>query len=305
MQIQEFFDPNTSTLTYVVFDPATRDSIVIDPVLDYDPAGAQTSVASVERVASFVADHELRLHYVLETHAHADHLSGSQYLRRRFGARTAIGDGIRDVQTTFKGLLDLPARFETDGRQFDRLLHDGELLSAGSLHVEVLATPGHTPACVTYKIDDAVFTGDALFVEDSGTGRCDFPQGSADELYTSVHEKLYALPDATRVFVGHDYQPAGRALRFSTTVGTSKRENTILKEATSREEFVQARTARDKTLQAPKLLLPSVQINIDGGRLPERHPNGRSYLSIPLNLFRAADETGAPVEGRAAPSAPG
>jgi glyoxylase-like metal-dependent hydrolase (beta-lactamase superfamily II) len=182
MQIQEFFDPETSTLTYVVFDPDTRDAIVIDPVLDYDQAGSKISIGSVERVAAVGGDHGRRLHYILETHAHADHLSGSQFLRRRFDAKVAIGERIRDVQSTFKGLFDLPPQFADDGTQFDRLLRDADVLSAGSLRVEVIATPGHTPACVTYKIEDAIFTGDALFREDSGTGRCDFPKGSADDL---------------------------------------------------------------------------------------------------------------------------
>ncbi|HSQ65198.1 MAG TPA: MBL fold metallo-hydrolase [Polyangiaceae bacterium] len=295
MQVEPFFDPETSTLTYLVYDPETRDAIVIDPVLDYDQGGAQTSTASVEKLAAVVTEQRLQLHYLLETHAHADHLSGSQYLRRRFGAKVAIGERIRDVQETFKGLFDLPPQFAADGRQFDQLLADGEVLAAGSLRVRVIATPGHTPACVTYEIEDALFTGDAVFIEDSGTGRCDFPKGSADDLYTSVHDKLYAFPDETRIFVGHDYQPNGRPLRYVTTVGASKRENTMLKESTSRADFVRARTSRDATLKAPRLLLPSVQVNIDAGRLPETHANGQRYLSIPLNVFRPADEVGAPV----------
>lgn len=296
MQVEPFFDPDTSTLTYLVYDPETRDAIVIDPVLDYDQGGAQTSTASVEKLAAFSTEQRLQLHYVLETHAHADHLSGSQYLRRRFGAKVAIGERIRDVQETFKGLFDLPAQFAADGRQFDQLLADGEVLAVGSLRVRIIATPGHTPACVTYEIEDALFTGDAIFIEDSGTGRCDFPKGSADDLYTSVHDKLYAFPDETRVFVGHDYQPNGRPLRHVTTVGASKRENTMLKGSTSRADFVRARTSRDATLKAPRLLLPSVQVNIDAGRLPETHANGQRYLSIPLNVFRPADEVGAPVQ---------
>lgn len=286
MQIRALYDSETSTLTYIVFDEDTRDAVVIDPVLDYDAAGSLTRTTSVEKVAAVVAENDLKLHYVLETHAHADHLSGSQALKERFGARVAIGERIREVQDVFKNVFDLPARFATDGRQFDHLLRDGEILEAGSLRVRVIGTPGHTPACVTYAIGDAIFTGDALFIEDSGTGRCDFPRGSADELYTSVHEKLFALPDETRVFVGHDYQPGGRALRYETTLGVEKRDNTMITAATTREDFVRRREARDATLKAPKLLLPSVQVNIDAGRLPEPHANGQRYLSIPIGAPR-------------------
>ena len=292
MQVQQFFDAATSTLTYVVYDATTRDAVVIDSVLDYDPAGSQTSTGSLEKVAAFVDERGLRVHYALETHAHADHISGAQYLRRRFDAKVAIGERIREVQSVFKALFDLPAPFATDGEQFDRLLADGEVLRAGSLAFEVIATPGHTPACVSYKIDDAVFTGDALFIEDYGTGRCDFPRGSASDLYTSVHGKLYALPDATRVFVGHDYQPGRRALRYETTIGKSKHENIQLRAATTKDAFVSLRTARDATLAPPRLLLPSVQINIAAGRLPAPHANGRRYLSIPLNLLHASDDVG-------------
>jgi glyoxylase-like metal-dependent hydrolase (beta-lactamase superfamily II) len=292
MEIQHFFDPATSTLTYVVHDAATRDAVVIDPVLDFDPAGAQTSTGSVERVAAYVREHALRVYYVLETHAHADHLSASQFLRRQLDARIAIGAGIIEVQETFKGLFDLPA-LAVDGSQFDRLLHDGETVRAGSLAIDVIATPGHTPACVTYRIGDAIFTGDALFVEDQGTGRCDFPRGSAEMLYQSVHERLYRLPDETRVFVGHDYQPNGRELRFETTLGAEKRANIQLSATTSQEAFVRFRKGRDATLGPPRLLFPSVQVNVDAGRLPPAHANGQRYLSIPLNLLHDTDEVGA------------
>jgi glyoxylase-like metal-dependent hydrolase (beta-lactamase superfamily II) len=282
MNIEAFYDKTTFTLTYVVFDPVTRDGVVIDPVLDYDPASSQVSTASLARVEAFVREQKLTLHYVLETHAHADHLSGSQHLKQRFGARIAIGAAIVDVQRVFAGVFDLGAGFPTDGSQFDRLLVDGETLSAGALAIEVLATPGHTPACVSYRIADAVFTGDALFIEDYGTGRCDFPSGSADALYTSVHERLYALPDDTRVFVGHDYRPNGRPLRAETTIGRSKESNIQLRASTPRDEFVRRRTERDATLSAPRLLYPSVQVNIDAGRLPMPHANGRRYLMIPV-----------------------
>jgi glyoxylase-like metal-dependent hydrolase (beta-lactamase superfamily II) len=295
MNIETFFDPATSTLTYAVFDPTTRDAVVIDPVLDYDELSSSTSTESVERVESFLKHEKLKLHLVLETHAHADHLSGSQYLKRRFGARVAIGGGITEVQQVFAELFDLGSTFARDGSQFDKLLRDGERFAAGSIAIEVIATPGHTPACVTYKIDDAVFTGDALFIEDYGTGRCDFPRGSADALYTSVHERLYALPDATRVFVGHDYQPNARPMRSQTTIGRSREANVQLRASTSREEFVKRRNERDAKLPAPRLLFPSVQVNIDAGRLPKPHANGRRYISIPLNLKRATHDDGTPV----------
>lgn len=282
MQIETFYDPATFTLTYVVFDPKSRDAVVIDPVLDYDPAGAATSTASIEKVEAYLRKEDLRLHYVLETHAHADHLSGSQYLKQRFDAKVAIGARIREVQAVFRDVFDLGPSFAVDGSQFDRLLEDRERLQAGTLAIEVIATPGHTPACVTFRIEDAVFTGDALFIEDYGTGRCDFPSGSADALYTSIHERLYPLPDATRVFVGHDYQPNGRELRAETTIGRSKEANIQLRTTTSRQDFVAMRNARDATLAPPRLLYPSVQINIDAGRMPQPHANGKRYLSIPL-----------------------
>jgi glyoxylase-like metal-dependent hydrolase (beta-lactamase superfamily II) len=246
-------------------------------------------------VESFLKKEGLRLHYVLETHAHADHLSGSQYLKRRFDAKVGIGARIRDVQKVFADVFDLGASFAVDGSQFDQLFQDGERVRAGTLAIEIIATPGHTPACVTYKIEDAVFTGDALFIEDYGTGRCDFPSGSADALYTSVHDRLYALPDATRVFVGHDYQPGARPLRFETTIGKSKEANIQLRASTPREEFVKMRTERDAKLAAPRLLYPSVQVNVDAGRLPRPRENGRRYLTVPLNLKTKTDDGGTPA----------
>jgi glyoxylase-like metal-dependent hydrolase (beta-lactamase superfamily II) len=283
MHVEPFHDPRTSTLTYVVSDPVTRDAIVIDPVLDYDPAAGKTWTESVDRVSEYIRRERLRLHLVLETHAHADHLSGSQLLRQRFDARVAIGERIREVQAVFQGVFDLPPSFAIDGSQFDRLLADGEQVRAGSLTIDVLATPGHTPACVSYRIADAVFTGDALFTEDYGTGRCDFPRGSAEDLFESV-QRLYRLPDATRVFPGHDYQPGGRAVRWETTIGASKAQNPQLSAATMKGEFVAMRRARDATLAAPRLLYPSVQVNVDAGRLPAPHANGRRYLVVPLQV---------------------
>jgi glyoxylase-like metal-dependent hydrolase (beta-lactamase superfamily II) len=245
---------------------------------------------SIEQVEAFVRREGLRVHAVFETHAHADHLSGSQYLRTRFGARVAIGRRITEVQQTFRPLFGNP--IAVDGSQFDVLLDDYARVQAGTLCVEVLPTPGHTPACVSLKVEDAVFTGDALFIEDYGTGRCDFPRGDAEALYHSVHDVLYTLPDATRVFVGHDYQPNGRALRFETTIGAEKRANVQLSIETTREAFVSFRRTRDAGLAAPRLLFPSVQVNIDAGRLPAPGPDGLRRLQIPLNLGATTADDG-------------
>lgn len=291
--VWHFFDTRTSSLAFVAFDPASRDAVVIDPVLDYEPVGSRTLTESVDAVIAFVRAERLKVHYVLETHAHADHLSGSQLIRKEFGAQLAIGEHIRAVQTAFKRIFDLPAEFACDGRQFDRLLVAGETLEAGSLRVEVIATPGHTPACVTYRIDDALFVGDALFMDDYGTGRCDFPGGSAEALFDSV-QRLYQLPDDTRVFVGHDYQPEGRALRWETTIGASKQKNPQLSASTTREAFVAMRKKRDAGMASPKLLFQSVQVNINGGRLPEQNANGARFLRLPINLFQPSDEFGRP-----------
>ncbi|MCM2281210.1 MAG: MBL fold metallo-hydrolase [Bdellovibrionaceae bacterium] len=283
-QIKEFFDKNTWTLTYVVWDESTRDAIVIDPVLDYDQAASKTSEESARIVIEFLSSKELSLHYILETHAHADHLSGSQIIKREFpNARILIGEKITQVQEVFKGVFGLPEEFKTDGSQFDRLLKDGEEFHAGSIKIKTLFTPGHTPACASYYIDGNVFVGDALFMPDYGTGRCDFPAGSAADLYHSIHDRLYELPENTKVYTGHDYLPNGRPLRFMATIAEEKTENIQLKERTSLEEFVRFRTERDRTLAAPKLLLPSVQVNIDAGHLPKPAKNGKRYLRIPIS----------------------
>lgn len=293
MKIQHFYDPQTFTLTYVVHDEATRDAVVIDPVLDYDPAGSKTSTASIDAVTKYVRENGLKVQYALETHAHADHLSASKILETRHGAKTAIGARIVEVQKIFKNFFDLED-LVADGRQFDRLLKDGETLEAGSLRIGVIATPGHTPACLSFKIGDAVFTGDALFIEDYGTGRTDFPGGSADDLYTSVHDRLYALPDETRVFVGHDYQPGGREMKFETTIGKSKAANIHVRAETTRAEYVTLRKGRDAGLSAPRLLLPSVQVNIAAGTMPRKHANGRRYLSVPITAPAELEEESKP-----------
>jgi glyoxylase-like metal-dependent hydrolase (beta-lactamase superfamily II) len=290
MSIETFYDARTFTLTYVVYDADTRDAVVIDPVLDYEPIGSFTFTESLDAVLRFIEARGLKVHWSLETHAHADHLTGSAILARRLGAQVAIGEPITVVQRTFKDLLALE-HLNTDGAQFDRLVWDGDVIEAGALSVHVLATPGHTPACVTYRVGDALFTGDLLFMDDYGTGRCDFPAGSAADMYDSV-QKLYALPDATRVFPGHDYPPAGRGVRWETSIGASKDHNPQLSGRTSREDFVKARQARDATLAAPKLLFQSVQINLDGGRMPPADAAGRRRMALPMNLFKPADDLG-------------
>ncbi len=284
MNIQHFFDPRTWTLTYVVWDAASRDAVVIDPVLDFDPASGKIWTESLDALEAFLGREALTLRMILETHAHADHLSGAHELKRRTGAPVAIGAQITDVQRTFAPFFGLGPEVAQDGSQFEHLLSDGEQLTFGGLSLTALHTPGHTPACMSFKVGDAVFTGDALFVPDTGVGRCDFPGGSADSLYQSVHERLYALPDQTRVFVGHDYQNEGRALQFETTIGESKARNQHLAQATSREAFVTFRTGRDAGLAAPRLLLPSIQVNVDAGRLPPPDAHGVRALRVPLRI---------------------
>ena len=280
-EIETFFDERTWTLSYVLYDSETRDAVVIDPVLDYEPAASKLWTESADELIAYIKGKELRLHYILETHAHADHLSGSQILKEAFPeAKIAIGERITEVQEIFKGVFDLPDAFPTDGSQFDELLEAGETYQAGSLSFDVLAVPGHTPADSAYKFEDAVFSGDALFMPDMGTGRCDFPGGSAEDLYDSVM-RLYALPEDTRIFVGHDYMPGGRELAFVATVKEHRENNVALPADRSREDFVSWRKERDSGLSAPKLLFQSVQVNVDAGSLPKQ-----AFLKIPINIFR-------------------
>jgi len=280
--LETFFDKDTYTLTYVVYDENSKDAIIIDPVLDYDPAASKISDESIRKVQDFVNSKSLNVHYILETHAHADHLTGAAELKKRIpSTKIGIGKNITKVQDLFSGVFNLK-EFNTNGIQFDVLLNEDETLNAGTIEVKTIFTPGHTPACSSYLIDDMVFTGDALFMPDYGTGRCDFPAGSARDLYHSVHEKLYKLPDTTRVLTGHDYQPNGRELRYESTIGESKESNIQLKETTTEAEFIEFRTKRDATLSAPRLLLPSIQVNIDAGHLPHEEDNGSRYLKIPV-----------------------
>lgn len=283
MKIKHFFDPATFTLTYLVIDEKTKDAVIIDPVLDFDPPSGKVSDQSIEEVLKFIRNEKLVIRGILETHAHADHLSSSQILKQLFpDAILAIGEKIKVVQEVFKAHFNIP-ELKTDGSQFDHLFKDFEEKSFGSLKMKAIPTPGHTPACMSYLFEDAVFTGDALFMPDYGTGRCDFPKGSAKDLYHSVKNNLYTLPDETRVFVGHDYSPNGREMKYETTILESKKSNIQLPAERPEAEYIQFREARDKTLSAPKLLLPSIQINIDAGHLPKKESNGKSYLKLPLN----------------------
>ena len=285
--IKTFFDKDTATLTYVVYDDVTKDAVMIDPVLNYDPAASKYFTESVDNAVSFLKTNELNLYYVFETHAHADHLSGAQFVKAEYPeAKISIGAKIKDVQKTFKHVFNFK-EFNENGVQFDVLLKDSEVLTAGSLSIKVLNTPGHTPACVSYLInDEVVFTGDVLFMHDYGTGRCDFPGGSSEQMYDSVTERLYTLPDQTRVFVGHDYLPGGREVQYESTIGQQKRLNPQLNGTISKESFVKNRDGRDRALKAPRLLLQSLQVNIDAGILPDEEDNGSQYLKMPIGRRR-------------------
>lgn len=282
--VQGFFDPATHTITYLVSDPATRQAAIIDPVLDYDPAAARTSTRSIDAVMAALTDQGLTLAMVLETHAHADHLTAAHHLRETHGAPIGIGQKIVRVQTTFAPLFDADDVM-MDGAAFDRLYADGDTFALGELTVEVMHTPGHTPACVSYRIGDAVFVGDTLFMPDYGTARTDFPGGDARTLYRSI-QRLLALPDDTRMFVGHDYLPQGRAdFRFETTVGQQKADNVHVGGGVSEDVFVAMREKRDATLGAPQLILPSLQVNIRAGALPPPDASGRRSLVLPMNVL--------------------
>ncbi|MEZ4321763.1 MAG: MBL fold metallo-hydrolase [Myxococcota bacterium] len=284
MTVEAFFDAATWTLTYLVYDPVSRDAVIIDPVLDFDPLSVDVSTRSASEVADRADALGLNVHFVLDTHAHADHLSAFQYLKERLKTRIGIGAEIGQVQQVFKGIFGFDDRFDTTGAQWDVLLVDGQPLEAGTLTIEPIHSPGHTPACYVYRIGDALFTGDVLFMPDFGTGRCDFPGGSANDLYDSV-QRLYALDGSTRVFVGHDYQPGGRALAYETTIEACRTQNIHLKADTAREDFVALRTARDATLAPPKLIFQSLQVNAKAGVLPDPEPNGRRYLRMPIGVF--------------------
>lgn len=282
--IQAFFDPQTGTVSYVVADPSTRMAAVIDPVLDYDFKSGHTATVSADRLLAHLREHGVTLQWILETHAHADHLSGAHYIRARAGGRIAIGQHIRTVQATFKTLFNLERSFLPDGSQFDRLLADGDTLPIGELTVTALHVPGHTPADMAYRIGDAVFVGDTLFMPDVGTARADFPGGDARQLYRSVRRLLDLAPN-TRMFVCHDYPPAARAPRWETTVAEQRARNIHVRDGIGEDDFVAMRHARDATMQAPTLILPSLQVNIRAGQLPPPDDNGVSYLRIPIDAL--------------------
>jgi glyoxylase-like metal-dependent hydrolase (beta-lactamase superfamily II) len=282
--VQAFFDPATFTVSYVVHDPATKKAAIIDPVLDFTPRNGRTSTQSADALLRYVDENDLALIWLLETHAHADHLSAAHYLHEKTGAPIVIGSEITHVQGVFGALFEADD-VKPDGSAFGRLVSEGDSLSLGDLEIGVLHTPGHTPACVTYQIGDAAFVGDTLFMPDYGTARADFPGGDAATLYRSIR-KILALPPQTRVFVGHDYLPVGRTdYRWETTVAEQKSGNIHAHDGISEAEFVAMRTARDKTLEAPMLILPSLQVNIRAGAMPPASPGGHVYLRLPVNAI--------------------
>lgn len=283
-QIHPFFDDATNTVSYVVYDQPGGHCAVIDPVLDYEPHAGRTRTDSADGVADFVRAEGLTVQWILETHAHADHLSAAHYLRAQLGGRIAIGAAITQVQAVFRGVFHLEPGFQPDGHQFDHLMTDGETFSIGTLQARALSVPGHTPACMAYQVGDAVFVGDTLFMPDVGTARCDFPGGDAHTLYQSVR-KLLALPGDTRLFMCHDYPPGGRAPAWETTVAAQRADNIHVHDGVSEAEFVALRTTRDATLDMPRLILPSVQVNIRAGAMPPAEANGVTYLKIPVNAL--------------------
>ena len=282
--IQAFFDPRTWTVAYVVADPATREAALIDPVLDFDFKSGRTSTEQADRMTAYVREQGLTVQWILETHAHADHLSAARHLQQQLGGRIAIGEHIRDVQAVFKKLYNLERGFLPDGRQFDHLFKDGERFHIGSVEATALLVPGHTPADMAYALDGAVFVGDTLFMPDVGTARADFPGGDAHQLYRSVR-RILALPPETRLYVCHDYPPAGRAAAWETTVADQRARNIHVHDGIGEDEFVRMRQARDAKLEVPTLILPSIQVNIRAGQLPPAEDDGVSYLKIPLNVL--------------------
>jgi len=284
LSVQAFFDRATNTVSYLVADPVSRVAAIIDPVLDFDPKAARVSTASADAVLAAVSAQGLDLQWVLETHAHADHLSAADYIRAQTGARIAIGAEIIRIQKGFAPLFEADD-VDLSGGAFDRLVSEGDELPLGGLTVSVMHTPGHTPGCVSYRIEDAVFVGDTLFMPDYGTARADFPGGDAATLYRSIR-KILALPDATRIFVGHDYLPAGRETYvWQTTVAEQKASNVHVHDGVDAAAFVALRTARDATLSPPVLILPSLQVNIRAGALPPAEPSGRVFLKLPVNAL--------------------
>ena len=280
-----FFHDDSNTFTYLVSDPATREAAIIDPVLDFDPKSGRTATTSAQAVLAAVRDLGLTVRWIIETHAHADHFSAGHWLRHELpDAVLAIGEGIRTVQKTFRPIFNLGEHFPVDGSQFDHLFTDGERFALGVLEGRVIPVPGHTNDSVAYLVGDALFTGDSLFMPDGGTARCDFPGGDAATLYRSI-QRLFELPDDTRVFVCHDYGPGGREVRCETTIGEQKRSNIHVREGVDEDSYVAMRRARDATLAMPTLILPAVQVNIRAGAMPDPEANGVRYLKLPINQF--------------------
>lgn len=281
---QAFFDRATWTVSYVVFDNATKAAAVIDPVLDYDFKSGHTSTQSADQILAYLKEQGLKVEWILETHAHADHLSGARYLQEQVGGRIAIGENIREVQATFKKLYNLERQFLPDGSQFDHLFKDGETFRIGEVQARAMLVLGHTPADMAYLIEDSVFVGDTLFMPDVGTARADFPGGNAVTLYRSIR-RLLELPPQTRIYVCHDYPPAGREAQWETTVAEQRAKNIHVRDGISEQEFVAMRKARDATLEVPTLILPSIQVNIRAGQMPPADDNGVTYLRIPINAL--------------------
>jgi glyoxylase-like metal-dependent hydrolase (beta-lactamase superfamily II) len=281
--VKAFFDDATNTISYVVSDPNGRAAAIIDSVLDFDYASGRTDTASADAIVAHVRAEGLEVEWILETHVHADHLSAAPYLQERLGGRIGIGENIRIVQDTFGKVFNEGTEFRRDGSQFDRLFREGDSFHIGQVRGDVLHTPGHTPACLTYVIGDAAFVGDTLFMPDFGTARCDFPGGSAETMYDSV-QKILALPDATRIFVGHDYKAPGREeYAWETTVGEQKAKNVHVGAGRTKADFVKMRTERDATLGMPKLIVPSLQVNMRAGHMPPADDDGTVFLKVPVN----------------------
>ncbi|MGH6906338.1 MAG: MBL fold metallo-hydrolase [Aestuariivirga sp.] len=278
-----FFDEATNSVSYVVSDPATGTSAIVDSVLDYDSASGHTATQSAGKLVAHIQDNGLKLDWILETHVHADHLSAAPYIQEKLGGKLAIGENIRIVQDTFGKIFNAGTGFQRDGSQFDRLFKDGDTFMLGSIPARIMHTPGHTPACLTYVIGDAAFIGDTLFMPDYGTARADFPGGDARQLYRSIR-RIYALPPETRLFLCHDYKPPGREnFVWETTVAVERAHNVHVRDGITEDEFVAMRTARDKTLGAPKLIIPSIQVNMNAGHFPEPDAQGNVYLKVPVN----------------------
>jgi glyoxylase-like metal-dependent hydrolase (beta-lactamase superfamily II) len=283
-EVKGFFDPETGTVTYVVYEVLGSSCIIIDSVFAYDTKSGRTNTSPADKVIEFVRQNELKTEWILETHAHADHVTAAPYLKTHLGGKIAIGSHISVVQEVFKGVFNLEPSFPVDGSQFDELLKDDQVVHFGKLSFKSIFVPGHTPACMAYQVGNAIFVGDTMFMPDVGTARCDFPGGDAHTLYQSM-KKILSFPPQTRLFMCHDYPPNGRLVNFETTVAEERKSNIHMHDGISEEQFIEMRTTRDATLEMPALILPSIQINIRAGEMPPKEANGISYLKIPVNAL--------------------